>query len=120
MPIDANHAGLVVFSGPAPAIAGSRSGALLVLGGARCVWHDIALLPGGLPKWAGDVMAVNDIAMFLEHPIQHFATLHPEHMPDWLGIRKRRGFDNLRHVETHAVRAGVSHHCWTISPHGSN
>lgn len=81
---------------------------VLVLGGAGCVWDDIAALREVVCRdWPWTVVAVNDIAVDYEGRVDHFVTLHPEKLseivekvgparrevstPGWLEARHRAG-----------------------------
>lgn len=58
----------------------------LVLGSARELWADLA----GLGPWATSVpvvLAVNDAGWIYQGRIDHWVTLHPEHLENW---RRRR------------------------------
>lgn len=75
---------------------------LLIVGGARGVFDDLAAFTGQndeslyseLGKWSektGDVMAINDIGMYLECDIHHWASLHPPYLAHWYGLRQGHG-----------------------------
>jgi hypothetical protein len=60
----------------------------LVVGGADCLWDDLASLGG----WTPDiVVAVNDAIAAYPHWIDHAATLHPEKLVGWRLARWRNG-----------------------------
>lgn len=51
----------------------------LVLGGAACVWEDLAALEALYGRaWDGLVIAVNDIGVHWPRRLDHWASLHPE------------------------------------------
>lgn len=58
--------------------------ALLVIGGASCVWDDLKAVD--IAQY--DVCAVNDIGSKLECRIDYWATLHPEKIAGWRAERK--------------------------------
>jgi hypothetical protein len=60
----------------------------LVLGGASCIWRDLA----SLGRWAPDlVIATNDAGTVYPHRIDAWATLHPEKLVGWRLDRWRNG-----------------------------
>lgn len=92
-----------------PGVAGQFSGALLILGGARCVWEDVAALPGfsaaePFGKWPGDIMAVNDVGMHVHQFIRHWVTLHEDYMAGWHAYRYGHNYGNRGHVYTHGKK----------------
>ena len=61
----------------------------LCLGSAACVWRDAA---EALALFEPDlVIACNDIGAAWPKRIDHWASLHPEKLPEWLFERVRRG-----------------------------
>jgi len=78
-----------------PDMAGKFKGALLIMGGARCVWDDAR-------GWEGDRMAVNDIGAHYKGTLRHWCSLHPEYFPGWL--KYREGHNYQGHVFTHSVK----------------
>jgi hypothetical protein len=105
-------------SGELPPIAGQFSGALLILGGARCVWDDVRSLPGGdlaLEKWPGDIMATNDIGAHVHQFIRHWTTLHEDYMAGWHAYRYGHNHGGRGHVYTHGIRANPAiHFVWNL------
>ena len=78
----------------------------LVLGGARCVWRDVAALEtliGG--PWPGLVIAVNDVGCVWPRRLDGWATVHPENLLTPLGWRDptkaRHGWLGLRLSKGH-------------------
>lgn len=121
MPLDASHAGPIRFSAPRPAIAGMRQGALLVMGGARCLWSDLDQLDGGVQKWPGEIMAVNDIGAHFQGPLHHWATLHSRYMPGWRAYRQGHCYGDTLRAVTHALDAAPDiDFAWRMTPHGGN
>jgi hypothetical protein len=60
----------------------------LVVGGAACVWDDIA----SLAPWTPDiVVAANDAIAAYPGRLDHAATLHPEYLAGWRAVRGRNG-----------------------------
>lgn len=94
----------IVGRGVAPKETGEFEGQqLLVVCGGRCVWEDIALFVRSpaiasaqrqLLEWTRvegqDVMAINDVGMYLHCEVDHWASLHSEIMV------KERDIRNLR------------------------
>lgn len=112
------------FPAELPGIAGQFSGRLLIVGGARCVWDDIAQLPGGrdaLAKWRGGIMAVNDIGCHIHRDITHWATLHGEYMAGWLAYRLGHNYGDRGHVYTHGAKshAGIQN-VWNMQLRGGS
>ena len=64
----------------------------LVLGGADCIWDDLAALEDATGPWPGIVVAVNAIGALWPRRLDHWATLHPEHMAPWLEARIENGY----------------------------
>lgn len=62
----------------------------LCVGGAECVWEDLAKVPDG---WADLVVACNDVGTKLER-MDHWATLHPEHLERWQSVRRENGLSD--------------------------
>lgn len=61
----------------------------LVIGGARCVWSDLAQLEGHTDRFH-EIIAVNKAGVDYEGHIDHWVTLHPEFLKGkW--IRRRTG-----------------------------
>ena len=69
--------------GPLPATAGTKSGPLLIMGTAACLWEDLAKYDH---LHDGERMAVNDAMAyyrnFSSHRLDHGAALHS----DWLSV----------------------------------
>jgi SAM-dependent methyltransferase len=64
----------------------------LVLGGADCVWSDVAALEAMLGReWDGIIIAANDIGCHWPRRLDAWCTLHPEKMPKWLKERHANG-----------------------------
>lgn len=67
--------------GDLPAIAGTFSGPVVIIGGASCVWDDLAQVIG-----KPDYMAINLSGYFAHKTIRHWATCHPQMLPYYLGL----------------------------------
>lgn len=81
----------------------------LVVGGAACVWDDVDAAMALFAPTA--VIAVNDIAIQWDGPLDIWATLHPEKLPLWAAERRRRGLPAPGAVWSHRAQAPlVSHH----------
>lgn len=65
----------------------------LVLGGASCLWEDLAALEEivGEP-WPWAVVAVNDAIWAYPHPIHVAVSLHQDKVPGWLRQRREAGY----------------------------
>ena len=61
---------------------------LLILGGAKCVWDDIA----SLGIWEHEVAAVNDIGARWKGPLVFWVSLHPRKLKDWETRRIKNGY----------------------------
>lgn len=83
----------------------ARGPLALVIGGANCVWDDIAAaLDFAEPDC---VFACNDIGTRWPHQLDGWVTLHPEHMPGWREQRARNGFaPALEHIG-HEMAPGI-------------
>lgn len=84
-----------------PAIAGNYSGNLLIMGGGRSVWDDLARYD---QHHAGDRMAVNDIGSHYHGEILHWVSLHEEYFAGWVYYRMRHLYGGGSHVHTHGNR----------------
>jgi len=74
-----------------PPCVNTYKGRLVIMGGARCVWNDLAALEKILPKEKAHHMAVNDIGQYWHHELTHWATLHPGYMRGWRAFRYGHG-----------------------------
>lgn len=107
---------------PTPAIAGTFSGPLLVVGTARGVLDDIEAYWGheGWNSPLHDMMAVNHMGCFLAK-MRHWYTAHHEAFNAWKGMRQAvPGFGSLDNVLLHtnhdypgATRWGI-HGSWGL------
>jgi hypothetical protein len=57
-----------------PACLGRYRGNLIIIGGAKCVWDDYERLRAG--GFDGSVMAVNDVGMYYDRPLNHWVSIH--------------------------------------------
>lgn len=73
--------------GKLPAIAGTFSGPLVVIGGASCLWDDLSQVTG-----TPDYMAINCTGFLARKTVKHWATCHPEFLPFYLGIYRETYF----------------------------
>lgn len=89
--------------GEPPAVMGTRSGRLLIMGGARCAWHDI--FSAEAQTWGGDVMAINDIGQHYHGVVHHWVSLHPEYMAGWRKYREAHCYGEGKRAVTHSNRA---------------
>lgn len=82
---------------------------LLVVGGARCVWDDLATIPVKPDADNGgyDVLCVNDIVMHYPGRVRHFYSNDHRWMSNWLNARREllvRKFGPIQY--THSCRTG--------------
>jgi hypothetical protein len=69
----------------------------IILGGAECVWEDLAALERMTGTWDGLVIAVNDVGIHWTRRLDHWVSLHPEklvkrdsaHVKKWPWVRQR-------------------------------
>lgn len=114
---------------PPPSQAGRYSGPLLILGGGRTVWDDLAAVgtppPSGRghPRWKGEVMAVNDVGAHYQGILRHWVTLHPDYLPGWMQYRRGHNLGEGKVPLTHsqARRSGTpAAVAWPIAPRGTS
>jgi len=106
-----------------------RRATALVLGGAECLWEDLARLEnllGGRP-WPGDVLACNDVGYkrgddgrLYEGPLDHWCTLHAEKLGGWKRKREAAGLSRGYQTWSSVRREVVQHHFtgWTSGSSG--
>lgn len=104
-----------------PVIAGTRSGALIVVGTGRTMWSDLAALSG----FDAHVMAVNMAGVFLQKKPDHWGSMHGEKFQWWLPLMHDQeggvsfspmGLNLGKQIEIHSDRGYVGvKHVW---PHG--
>ncbi len=101
--------------GETPARLGRFRGRLLIMGGGRRLWDDVARVH----PWSGDVMAVNDVGQFWHGAVAHWATLHPEYLPGWRFYRQRHCYGEGKLPICHApkVKEGVDQ-AWQLQRYG--
>ena len=103
-------------SGDAPSYLGKFSGNLIIIGGARCVWYDYIKLEE--TGFSGSVMAVNDVGMYFDKPLNHWVSMHASYLVQWASLRKGHsmmGHECLTH--TREASPGIRAH-WDIQPYG--
>ena len=61
------------------------SGPLLIIGGGRCVWDDLEAFKD--ENFEGARMCINDVGQHYDRRVDHWATLHPEWMINWMEYR---------------------------------
>ena len=74
----------------------------LVLGSAHSVWRDLARVEAVTGPWQGPVIATNDLGIVLPR-LDHWATLHPEKMPDWIAARRANGLPDTYRTWSHTA-----------------
>jgi hypothetical protein len=102
--------------GEAPACAGTRNGAAVVMGTARCVWDDIArcrsklLLATDRGQEAAPtgtrfkVIAINGMVLFYPGRIHHAVSMHPAELGHWQKLREIYGDRDPSTFLTHSYR----------------
>lgn len=73
----------------------------LVLGGAKCLWDDIAAAREILGDLPFSVVACNDAGAAWSGPLDIWASLHPELMSKWVETRRIRGYEPARQYAYH-------------------
>lgn len=69
--------------------------AALILGGAECVWEDIATVERMVGKpWDGMLIAINDIGCHWPRRIDHWVSLHPDKFKVWTKARAKNKYPN--------------------------
>lgn len=64
----------------------------MILGGAECVWEDVAALERMIGReWGGLVIAANDIGSHWPRRLDAWVSLHPNKFKKWIAARQRRG-----------------------------
>lgn len=62
----------------------------IVLGGAECVWDDVARFEQLYGRrWDGQFIAVNDIGCHWPRQLHHWVSLHPNRFKKWKYLRER-------------------------------
>lgn len=101
-------------SGDAPSYLGKFKGNLIILGGARCVWDDYLELKA--TGFDGSVMAVNDVGMYFDGPLNHWVSMHANYLTHWVALRKGHSMnEGLTH--TRESYPGI-HVAWDIQNYG--
>lgn len=95
---------------------------LVVVGGGRCVWDDLARLGvrGDEGQNGYDVMTVNDITMHMPGRVLHVYSNDHRWLPKWIEARRElitRKYGPIRYV--HTCGAGAKY-CWPWPGHGSS
>lgn len=85
----------------------------LALGGAECVWEDVA---GAQDLGTSDaVFACNEAAVQWDN-LTAFCTLHPENLTKWMKQRRDKGLPEPKHVIAHEERSLVTDVIWHLLP----
>lgn len=101
----------------APPLCDNFKGVLVVMGGARCAWDDLAQIEKDLiDRDRSQHMAVNDIGQYWHHELTHWVTLHPSYMRGWRHFRMEHGYGNGDYVFTHSF-ANPSSRRWPEIDH---
>lgn len=102
--------------GDPPPYLGKYKGNLIIIGGARCVWDDYLRLKQS--GFSGSVMAVNDVGMYFDGPLNHWVSMHANFLAQWVALRKGHammGHECLTH--TREAYPTIRAH-WDIQPYG--
>lgn len=101
----------------------------IVLGGASCVWLDVAALERMYGVWDGLVIAANDVGVHWRRRLDGWTSLHPDklmradpndrHKLSWLAQREMRG-GNRPQIWGRRNRFGVEHQINEQIPGGSS
>lgn len=73
----------------------------LVVGGGSCVWEDLEQVP---PGWWDQVVVVNDVGVWWDPPIDHWASVHAEKFSgiglrgDWVAQRRANGYPDAKRI----------------------
>lgn len=59
----------------------------LLLSGGRTVWNDVLAFTGGNSHSDWDLMAVNDVGMYVPGRLEHWFSCHGEQLPGWEEVR---------------------------------
>lgn len=123
--------------GTPPDCLDKYTGTLLIVGSGRCVWQDLDqfLGPGGegqflekrLARWVdregwnghrGDIMAINDIGLFLNCKLKHWASKHPNHLVARHALRcQLRPAGEKALLHSHQPYDGIDH-VWDLKVSG--
>lgn len=108
------HRGITGGGAEPPSYLGKYYGNLIILGGGRSVWDDYVRLKD--KGFTGQIMAVNDIGMYFDQPIEHWVSLHPDHLRAWAQLRMKHSLPmpRLLHTNRHTHDINV---CWDLQPY---
>lgn len=97
-----------------PPCLGQYRGNLIIVGGARCVWDDyMRVIEKGFD---GSAMAVNDVGMYFDKPINHWVSVHAGFLCFWAALRKGHRNDQFS-THTNESFPGIDM-AWDIQPTG--
>lgn len=103
-----------------PKTALTCKGTLVVLGGGRCVWDDLAAF-GMAGNHNHDVMCVNDIVMHYPGPVKHVYSNDHGMLSKWVSARRPTHITAYYPVQhTHTCRSGGAQNIWPWPGHGSS
>lgn len=103
-------------SGDAPSYLAKFKGNLIIIGGARCVWEDY--VQAEKAGFSGSVMAVNDVGLYYDRPLNHWVSMHASFLFHWVALRKGHsmmGHETLTHTREPYPGIRVA---WDIQPYG--
>lgn len=103
---------------PDPYKTPQYTGSLLIIGGGRCVWDDLARVDHSIER---DVMCVNDIIMHYPGDIDHVYSNDNRMLPKWVAARRPR-------FAIEAQKTPILHSCnsladgvvWPFPAHGTS
>lgn len=93
------------------------NGRLLIVGGARCVWDDLAQT--NIPD---DVMCINDIIMHFPAQVKHAYSNDQRWLPKWIDARRPRyKMDFPENLTSHTILCGDKGMViWPFPGHGTS
>lgn len=96
-----------------PGCIGTKAGAVTIIGGARCVWDDIAKLN---MRERGDIMVVNDIGCYLDWPLDHWISMHKINLRHWVSLRRGHSMAFNQGFKSHTQESFESiNNAWYIT-----
>lgn len=102
---------------PDPFKTPQYSGSLLIVGGGRCVWDDLARIDYSI-EW--DVMCVNDIIMHYPGDVHHAYSNDNRTLPKWVAARRPRyAIENKLPIQ-HSCNTLETGYKWPFPGHGTS
>src|ERR1043166_3130260 len=95
-----------------PGCINTKTGAVTIIGGARCVWDDISRLN---MCERGDIMVVNDIGCYLDWPIDHWVSMHKIDLRHWVALRQSHSMAFGEDFQSHTQESqGSINNAWYL------